>query len=49
MSAGLAGLSVAELGRRLRAREVRAAEVIEEIKAEIERIKKESFPPGMDY
>src|SRR5215468_5885809 len=26
-----------------------AAEVIEEIKAELELIKKESFPPGMDY
>ena len=26
-----------------------AAEVIEEIKAELEQIKKESFPPGMDY
>src|SRR5579885_1050985 len=35
MSAGLAGLSVAELGRRLRAREVRAAEVIEDHLAEV--------------
>src|SRR6516225_5987138 len=26
-----------------------AAEVIEEIKTELEKIKKESFPPGMDY
>ncbi|HEX4132279.1 MAG TPA: efflux RND transporter permease subunit [Pirellulales bacterium] len=26
-----------------------AAEVIEEIKAELEKIKKQSFPPGMDY
>ena len=26
-----------------------AAEVIEEIKTELEQIKKESFPPGMDY
>ncbi len=26
-----------------------AAEVIEEVKAELQRIKKESFPPGMDY
>src|SRR5262249_24354395 len=26
-----------------------AAEVIEEIKAELEKIKKESFPPGMEY
>jgi HAE1 family hydrophobic/amphiphilic exporter-1 len=26
-----------------------AAQVIEEIKAELEQIKKESFPPGMDY
>ncbi len=35
MSAGLAGLSVAELSRRLRAREVRAAQVVEDHLAEV--------------